>query len=64
MEYEMLGDARYHGRKAVRLRELALSVTTGSVKAHLLREAEEHEQLARVRVLETPLPGRLPRLPM
>src|SRR3954453_8867856 len=36
----------YHGRQAARLRELAATATTGPVKARLLREAEEHEQIA------------------
>jgi hypothetical protein len=36
----------YHERQAARLRELAATATTGPVKARLLREAEEHEQIA------------------
>src|SRR3954471_948231 len=37
----------YHERQAARLRELAATATTGPVKARLLHEAEEHEQIAR-----------------
>jgi hypothetical protein len=36
-----------HERQAARLRELASMATTGPVKARLLKEAEEHERLAR-----------------
>lgn len=49
-EYQVLpGSRRYHQGRAAYFRELASTVTTGSVKAHLLREAEQHEQLARSR---------------
>jgi hypothetical protein len=36
----------YHARQAAHLRALAASATSGHVKARLLKEAEEHEQLA------------------
>ncbi len=49
MEYELSrvlpGDV--HERQAARLRELASTATTGPVKARLLREAEQHDRLAR-----------------
>jgi hypothetical protein len=41
------GDHRYHQQRAARLRALASTVTTGPVKAHLLREIEQHERFAR-----------------
>jgi len=37
----------YHERQAAHLRALAETVTTRTVKDHLLREAERHEELAR-----------------
>jgi hypothetical protein len=37
----------YHEREAAHLRALADSTTTRPVKDRLLREAEEHEELAR-----------------
>ncbi len=37
----------YHERQAAHFRALALTVTTRGVKARLVREAEEHEQIAR-----------------
>jgi hypothetical protein len=37
----------YHGRQAAHFRALASTATTARVKARLLREAEQHEQLAR-----------------
>jgi hypothetical protein len=37
----------YHERQAAHFRELASIATTAQVKARLLREAEEHEQIAR-----------------
>jgi hypothetical protein len=37
----------YHEREAAHLRALADSATTRAVKDRLLREAEEHEELAR-----------------
>src|SRR5690349_16867415 len=37
----------YHERQAAHFRALAETVTTRRVKARLLREAEEHEQIAR-----------------
>src|SRR3954453_17028011 len=37
----------YHERQAARFRALALTTTTARVKMRLLREAEEHEQIAR-----------------
>jgi hypothetical protein len=37
----------YHERQAAHFRELASIATTAPVKARLLREAEEHEQIAR-----------------
>jgi hypothetical protein len=40
-------DARYHQGQAAYFRALALTATTARMKAHLLREAEEHERKAR-----------------
>ena len=37
----------YHERQAAHLRALAGTTTTPSIKTRLLREAEEHEWLAR-----------------
>jgi hypothetical protein len=37
----------YHDRLAAHFRALASTVTTARVKTRLLREAEEHEQIAR-----------------
>ena len=37
----------YHDRQAAHFRALACTVTTARVKTRLLREAEEHEQIAR-----------------
>src|SRR3954471_17723769 len=37
----------YHERQAAHFRALAETATTRQVKARLLREAEEHEQIAR-----------------
>lgn len=37
----------YHEREAAHLRALADTTTTRAVKDRLLREAEEHEELAR-----------------
>jgi hypothetical protein len=37
----------YHDRQAAHFRTLASTVTTARVKMRLLREAEEHEQIAR-----------------
>jgi hypothetical protein len=37
----------YDERQAAHFRALASIATTGPVKARLLREAEEHEQIAR-----------------
>ena len=37
----------YNERQAVHLRELAKTATTARLKARLLREAKEHEQIAR-----------------
>jgi len=37
----------YHERQAAHFRSLAETATTGPVKARLVREAEEHEQIAR-----------------
>jgi len=37
----------YNERQAAHFRELAATATTARLKARLLREAEEHEQLAR-----------------
>jgi len=37
----------YHDRQAAHFRALASTVTTARVKTRLLREAEEHEQIAR-----------------
>ena len=37
----------YYERQAARLRALASTATTARVKARLLHEAEEHEQIAR-----------------
>lgn len=37
----------YHERQAAHLRALASSATTAALKARLLKEAEEHEQMAR-----------------
>jgi hypothetical protein len=37
----------YHDRKAAHFRALPLTATTARVKARLLHEAEEHEQVAR-----------------
>ncbi len=36
----------YHQRQAAHLRALAANATTASIKARLLKEAEEHERLA------------------
>lgn len=36
----------YHERQAAHLRALAATATTPTVKARLLREAEEHERIA------------------
>jgi hypothetical protein len=36
----------YHDRQAAHFRALASTVTTRRVKARLLHEAEEHEQIA------------------
>ena len=36
----------YHGRQAAHLRALAENATTARLKARLLNEAEQHEQLA------------------
>ena len=35
----------YHEREAARLRALAKTATTASIKSRLLKQAEEHEQL-------------------
>ena len=37
----------YHERQAAHLRALAANATTANVKARLLREAQEHEYIAR-----------------
>jgi hypothetical protein len=37
----------YHQRRAAHFRALASTATTAGVKARLLHEAEEHEQIAR-----------------
>ena len=37
----------YHERQAAHLRALAATATTPSIKVRLLREAEEHEWLAK-----------------
>ena len=37
----------YHERQAARLRDLASAATTSPVKERLLREAEQHERMAR-----------------
>ena len=37
----------YHERQAAHFRALASTVTAARVKTRLLREAEEHEQIAR-----------------
>jgi hypothetical protein len=37
----------YHDRQAAHFRALASTVTTARVKTRLLRQAEEHEQIAR-----------------
>jgi hypothetical protein len=37
----------YHERQAAHFRALASTATTPRVKGRLLREAEEHEQIAR-----------------
>ena len=37
----------YHERQAAHFRALASTATTGWVKARLVREAQEHEQIAR-----------------
>ena len=37
----------YHERQAAHFRALASTATTAGVKARLLREAEQHEQIAR-----------------
>ena len=37
----------YHERQAAHFRALASTATTGRVKARLVREAQEHEQIAR-----------------
>ena len=37
----------YHERQAAHFRALAETTTTARVKARLLHEAEEHEQIAR-----------------
>ena len=37
----------YHERQAAHFRALASTATTRRVKGRLLREAEEHEQIAR-----------------
>jgi hypothetical protein len=37
----------YHERQAAHFRALALTATTRRVKARVLQEAEEHEQIAR-----------------
>jgi hypothetical protein len=37
----------YHARQAAHFRALASTVTTSRMKARLVREAEEHEQIAR-----------------
>jgi hypothetical protein len=37
----------HHGRQAAHFRALAETATTRRVKARLLAEAEEHEQIAR-----------------
>jgi hypothetical protein len=37
----------YHDRQAAHFRALASTATTSRVKTRLLREAEEHEQVAR-----------------
>lgn len=37
----------YHEREASHLRALAETTTTHAIKERLLREAEEHEELAR-----------------
>ena len=36
----------YHDKQAAHFRALASTVTTARVKTRLLREAEEHEQIA------------------
>ncbi len=40
-------DPRYHQGQAAHLRELAETATTPRAKAHLLRQAVEHERKAR-----------------
>jgi hypothetical protein len=49
MEYELprVLPSDVHERQAARLRELASNATTGPVKTRLLREAEQHDRLAR-----------------
>jgi hypothetical protein len=42
----------YHERQADRLRSLAASATTPPVKARLIEEAEQHERLALLDVLQ------------
>ena len=37
----------YHDRQAAHFRALASTATTARLKARLLREAEQHEQIAR-----------------
>ena len=37
----------YHYRQAAHFRALASTATTARLKAHLLREADKHEQIAR-----------------
>jgi hypothetical protein len=37
----------YYERQATHFRDLATTATTARLKARLLREAEEHEQIAR-----------------
>ena len=37
----------YHERQAAHFRALATTATTARVKARLVREAKEHEQIAR-----------------
>jgi hypothetical protein len=42
----------YHERQAAHFRALAASSTTASIKARLLKEAEEHERLAETELSE------------
>jgi hypothetical protein len=47
----------HHRRQAAHLRALAIVSTTRTLKERLLREAEEHEQLAGARVSPTEARG-------